>query len=89
MQAARAAAAVLHERFGAERVRAFGSLLRPAAFNLRSDIDLAVEGIDPLLLLKAWSAASAVAPGFEFDLVIPEECRPAVWAAVEAEGIDL
>lgn len=89
MQAARKAAGVLRERFGVQRVRAFGSLLRPEKFHLRSDIDLAIEGLDPMQLLKAWSAASAVAPEFQFDLVTPEECRPVIWGVVEAEGRDL
>ena len=89
LQAARAAAAVLRKRFPITRVRAFGSVLNPESFHLHSDIDLAVEGIDPMQLLKAWSAASAVAPEFDFDLVTQEECRPVVWAAVEKEGIDL
>lgn len=89
MQAARDAAQVLRERFGAQRVRIFGSTLHPESFHARSDIDLAVEGIDPLQILKAWCAASAAAPEFEFDLVTPDECRPEIWASVEAEGVDL
>lgn len=88
-QAVQAAADVLRERFGARRVRALGSVLYPESFHLRSDIDLAAEGIAPLQVLKAWCAISAVAPEFEFDLITPDECRPEIWASVEAEGIDL
>ena len=88
-QAAQVAAAVLRERFGARRVRALGSVLYPESFHLHSDIDLAAEGIAPLQVLKAWCAISAIAPEFEFDLITPDECRPEIWASVEAEGIDL
>jgi predicted nucleotidyltransferase len=88
-RAAQAAAEVLRQRFSARRVRLFGSALTAQVFRKRSDIDLAVEGIDPMMVLKAWCAASAVAPEFEFDLVTPDECRPEIWAAVEAEGVDL
>ena len=88
-QVAQAAAGILRTRFGAKRVRLFGSVLTPTIFHTRSDIDLAVEGIDPMQVLKAWCAVSALAPEFEFDLVIPEECRPEIWSSVETEGIDL
>ena len=88
-KAVRTAAEVLRKRFDASRVRAFGSVLHPESFHLRSDIDFAVEGIDPLLLLKTWCAISTAAPGFEFDLVTPAECRPDVWAYVESEGVEI
>jgi len=88
-QAVQDAARVLRESFGAQRVRAFGTVLHPEAFHLRSDIDLAAEGIDPLRVLKAWCAVSAVAPEFEFDLVTPDECRPEIWASVETEGVEV
>jgi predicted nucleotidyltransferase len=88
-KAIRTAAKVLRKRFDATRVRAFGSVLHAESFHLRSDIDIAVEGINPLLLLKAWCAISSAAPGFEFDLITPEECRSEVWAYVESEGVDV
>lgn len=88
-KAVRTAAEVLRKHFDATRVRAFGSVLHPESFHLRSDIDIAVEGIDPLLLLKAWCAISSAAPGFEFDLVTPDECRPDVWTYVESEGVEV
>ena len=88
-KAAKAAANILRESFGANRVRVFGTVLHPEVFHLLSDIDLAAEGIDPLLVLKAWCAVSAVAPEFEFDLITPDECRPEIWASVEAEGVDV
>ena len=88
-QAARSAAGILREQFGASRVRLFGSLLYPQSFHKHSDIDLAVEGMDLSLVLKAWCAVSASAPDFEFDLVTPDECRPEIWTSIESEGIEL
>ena len=88
-QAARSAAVILREQFGAIRVRLFGSLLFPNTFQQRSDIDLAAEGIDPSQVLKGWCEISAAAPEFIFDLVTPDECRPEIWISIEIEGIDL
>jgi predicted nucleotidyltransferase len=45
--------ALLIREFGAKRVYLFGSLSREGAFYEGSDIDLAVEGIEPSQLLKA------------------------------------
>jgi predicted nucleotidyltransferase len=87
--AARTAARILREQFVASRVRLFGSLLHPESFRKHSDIDLAVEGIDESLVLKAWCAISSVAPEFEFDLVTPDECRAEIWASIESEGIEI
>lgn len=39
---ARRAAGILREKYGATRVRAFGSILRPERFHACSDVDLAV-----------------------------------------------
>ena len=88
-QAASSAAHILRERFGARRVRLFGSLLYPETFHKRSDIDLAAEGIEPRWVLKAWCAISAAAPEFVFDLVTPDECRQVIWDSVELEGVEL
>ena len=88
-KAVRTADEVLRKRFDATRVRTFGSVLHPESFHLRSDIDIAVEGIDPLLLIKDWCAISSAAPGFELDLITPDECRPEVWAYVESEGVEV
>ena len=43
LEAARAAADLLRRRYGATRVRLFGSVLHPERFHERSDVDLAVE----------------------------------------------
>jgi len=86
--AARDVATLLRVRFGAERVVAFGSLVRPGFFSERSDIDLAVSGVPAAAFFKAWATAGDVCP-FELDLVDLRDCSPALRLLIEEEGIDL
>ena len=85
-----AAARLLKERFGARRVRAFGSLPTPW-FRERSDIDLAVEGVPPERLGEAEAALAELAPDFRVDLVPLEALRdaPRLLRRIEEEGVDL
>jgi predicted nucleotidyltransferase len=78
------------ERFGARRVRAFGSLPTPW-FRERSDIDLAVEGVPPERLGEAEAALAELAPDFRVDLVPLEALRdaPRLLRRIEEEGVDL
>ena len=87
---ARAAARLLRERFGARRVRVFGSLSTPW-FHEGSDIDLAVEGIPPERLSEAEAALAELAPDFRVDLVPIEEIQdaPRLLRRIEEEGVDL
>lgn len=88
-QVAREAAHMLKERFGATRVRAFGSLLHPDRFDGTSDVDLAVEGLD---LSRYWEAQTQVLyldDEVIVDLVDRGGCSSAVWQHVEQEGVDL
>jgi predicted nucleotidyltransferase len=88
-QAARQATQLLRERYGVSRVRVFGSLLYPNQFHIRSDVDLAVEG---LAVHDYWDALADVLFLHEdvtIDLVDPDSCSPVLWAAIEQEGVDL
>lgn len=87
---ARVAARLLKERFGARRVRVFGSLPTPW-FRERSDIDLAVEGIPSERIREAEAALMELAPDFRVDLVPLEELRdaPRLLRRIEEEGVDL
>jgi predicted nucleotidyltransferase len=67
-------AKLLVEKFGAQRVYLFGSLAE-GYFHLRSDIDLAIEGLEPRLYFKALSKVDDVSGGFEVDLVPLEDCK--------------
>jgi predicted nucleotidyltransferase len=76
--------------FGASRVYLFGSLLEDGVVHDRSDIDLAVEGLDGRLYFKAlrdvWSLLPA---GVELDLVLLESSWPGLAERVESEGVVL
>jgi predicted nucleotidyltransferase len=86
---ARRAADRLRQKYGVTRVRVFGSLLHPSDFDSRSDIDLAVEGLD---IASYWTAVTEL---YFFDeqipieLADPDSCPDAVWKAVELEGVDV
>lgn len=80
---ARAAAEALIE-LGARRVWLFGSVTRNWT-HARSDIDLAVEGLEAHALFKAWEIAGrAVSPGVAVDLVRVEEASPRLRRQIEA-----
>jgi len=74
---ARAVAEFLKNEFGATRVWLFGSLAAGSHFRRSSDIDLAVEGLDPDLIFRAVGRALQMA---EFDIDIkPFERLPQEW----------
>ena len=86
--AASAAATVLKRDFGATRVLLFGSAARGQGFHDRSDIDLAVEGVQ---IDQFWAAGAAAerSAGFELDLVDLTFAQPGLIEHVEATGIEL
>jgi len=67
-------AKLLGEEFGVKRVYLFGSLAE-GYFREGSDIDLAVEALNPHLYFKALSRLHRVSGGFEVDLVPLEDHR--------------
>ncbi|MBM3234813.1 nucleotidyltransferase domain-containing protein [Candidatus Poribacteria bacterium] len=62
------------EKFNVRRVYLFGSLAE-GFFHEDSDIDLAVEGLEPHLYFKALANLHEVSGGFKVDLV-PLEVTP-------------
>lgn len=86
---ARRAARLLKAHFGAARVVLFGSLARGQGFHSRSDVDLAVWGLDERLLFRAASQLLDLEPGIEVDIVLAEEVPEALKSAIESEGIAL
>src|SRR5262249_19596368 len=86
--AARLAAAVLKERFGASSVTVFGSLVQ-GPFAEDSDIDMVVEGLPPEAFFRAWAQAERAAHDFELDLVPLEDARPWVPGVLAASGVAL
>lgn len=61
------------KRYGIKRAYIFGSLIRPHRFTQKSDIDLAVESIEPEHMFMAMTAL-AEALGREVDLVELYKC---------------
>lgn len=86
---ARQAAVLLRERFGAGRVAVFGSLVHPELFHARSDIDLAVWGLDERQIYRAVAALLALDPAIDVDLVRAEEAAPALGDTIAREGVPM
>lgn len=83
---ARTAASLLKEKFGATQVAVFGSLVHPQLFHRRSDIDLAVWGIDESEYYRAVSQLLSLDPDISFDLVEVEHASPRLREKIEREG---
>jgi predicted nucleotidyltransferase len=83
---ARQAADLLHRKYGVEQVTLFGSLVRSELFHTRSDIDLAVWGLDRKHYYRAVAQLLALDAAFEVDLVMGEEIPMSLLAVIEGEG---
>lgn len=88
-EAARRAAMLLREDFGAERVVVFGSLLRPHSFNKWSDVDIAAWGISSKDTFRALGAVMDLSADIEMNFVDIETCHAALRATIEREGQDI
>lgn len=86
---AREAAELLRRDYGVDRVALFGSLVRGELFHSRSDVDLAVWGLDEKHYYRAIARLLALDPAFEVDLVMAEEIPPSLLTAIEKEGMEL
>ena len=86
---ARRAAALLRERFGATRVRVFGSLVKKGCFTPWSDVDVAAWGIRPEDTFRAIGAVMDIDAEIEVNLVDVNTCRPKFLVSIEREGIEL
>ena len=86
---AQTAASLLKEEFGAAQVAIFGSLLQPKLFHRRSDIDLAVWGLDESEYFRAVSRLLSLDPDISFDLVEVEHASSGLREKIESEGQSL
>jgi predicted nucleotidyltransferase len=87
---ARECARRLVQDYDAERVYLFGSLLSDDRVHDRSDIDLAVEGLDGDLYFRALADLWKLLPeGAELDLVPLEQAWPTMLERVKSEGMVL
>ena len=78
----------LIHRFGAKKVKLFGSLAR-SDYNPRSDIDLSVWGIPASEFYRAVAFATGFSKIWRVDLVDAEECGTSLSKAIQKEGIEL
>ena len=85
-EVAEQAATLLKEKFGAERVMVFGSLVHKCWFSNTSDVDLAVWGLDNLTYLNAVAKLQDLSSEFKIDLVRMESCKPALEKSILQEG---
>ncbi|MFO7460958.1 MAG: hypothetical protein R6X07_10060, partial [Desulfatiglandales bacterium] len=70
---ARKAADLLRDRFAAQRVSTFGSLIHEERFHPRSDVDLAAWGLDERDYLRAVAAVIGLDKEISVDLIAVEE----------------
>ena len=74
--------------FGVSKVYLFGSLLDDELVHDRSDIDLAVEGLEGKLYFKALRDVWRLLPvGVELDLVLLDRAWPGMAERVRTEGV--
>lgn len=85
-QLAKTAAALLKEEFGAARVAVFGSLVHPQLFHRRSDVDLAVWGLEGIEYYRAVSRLLSLDADISFDLVEVEHASPRLREKIDQEG---
>ena len=86
---AQRAAAILKEQFGVQKVVIFGSALRIKRFHQRSDIDLAIWGLDEKVYYRAVARLLDIEPTISVDLVEAEFASPALLKVIEQEGVTL
>ena len=84
---AREAGCLLHDKFGATKVSAFGSIVDPKLFTRRSDIDLAVWGVSADLFYRAVAAVAGLSAEFEIDVIDAKTAPVHLRKAIEAESV--
>ncbi|MEZ4727722.1 MAG: hypothetical protein R3E79_11380 [Caldilineaceae bacterium] len=83
------AATLLKERYGIAHVAVFGSVAHPQRFHDRSDIDLAVWGLDEHCYYRAVGELQALSPEFGIDLVRGEDAEDTLRQTIEQESVPL
>ena len=87
--AARRAAQLLRDQFGATRVVVFGSLVYEDCFTIWSDVDIAAWGIAPEQTFRAIGEVHDLTNEIECNLIDVASCRSAILQTIEQKGIDL
>lgn len=88
-QVAQRAAALLRSEFGVARVVAFGSVVQPTRFHLRSDVDLAIWGLAEPRYYEAVGRLQGLDAEFGVDVIRFEEAPASLQAVILRDGVDL
>ena len=83
---ARKAASILRKQFGVENVVLFGSVVYPKLFHSRSDVDIAVWGLNEHDYFRAIGALLGIDSEIGVDLVVFETASPAMQAVILRDG---
>lgn len=88
-EVARQASQLLKEQFGVKRVVLFGSLRFPERFHQRSDVDLAVWGLEERLYYRAVARLLDLDPAIAVDIIEAELASSTLLATIEREGVPI
>ncbi len=86
---ARKSSKILKTDFKVTKVAVFGSLLHPTLFHSKSDVDLAVWGMDERNYYRAVSLLLDIDPMISIDLIRVEDARPALRKVIDKESREL
>ena len=89
MNTARRISAWLKQTYGVTRVVLFGSVATNRRLRSRSDIDVAVWGLDAVSYYDAVALVQDEAGPFTVDLVRIERCPHSLRAVIGEEGVEL
>jgi predicted nucleotidyltransferase len=77
---------ILQIEYNANRVRFFGSLTEIDLFHLRSDLDVAVWGIDECIYHQVHARLLSINPDISVDMIRIEEASPTLRKTIETQG---
>ncbi len=83
---ARKAISILRKKFEVEKVVLFGSIVKPALFHSRSDVDIAVWGLDESKYFRAVGVLQGIDPAFSIDLISFETASPTLQEVIRRDG---
>lgn len=81
------AAEMLKKEFGVQQVAVFGSITQKALYHLRSDLDIAVWGLDEKKIHRAVAKLLQLEPSHRIDLVRIEDARDSLRSVIDQEGV--
>jgi len=82
-------ATMLKNRFEVRRVILFGSLVNKLSFTQKSDVDIAVEGLNPREYWSAWKLTEEMIGDRPVDFVEIETVTVSLRRAIDRYGMDL